>query len=942
MVAEPDVHPTGGIDLKPARSEALVLALFMILPTIVSVIALPMIEAQAEEQERDSRAIIRNWDTQLVFEFGPTKQEVNEMVDGVKKANQILYDSTEGQFRFRHIEMWTHGKNLNDPATQIKVLDTGPTYRANAARGGIAIQGTNVNLGKSDYGMKWNSTFGTMTIAHEWAHFALYLPDEYKDVDMGGYLVSVPWCNNCLMSNASNLVDDTEFCTVDNHNVTNPDAEAQSCWEQIKAHYASTTMPSVHSSIVQNGPFYPANEEVTFTIHFPDLYILESELTMTPPNPKEGDQVTLTAKVHNKDSLLVGDVIDVKFYDGAMTSDKLIGTKSMALSGAEVETASTTWTATGGYRNIIATADPNNVVLEWEDYSNNTVNRTFHVLAKPKISNSLRDVTGPEDKVMTFNLKGYESDIESTDSDLQWTVTSYDPNYVSSITGENSVNDVINVTPVQDISVTKTPVEFTLTDGDDMTATKRINITWTAVPDAPRGGVIQIENDVVYRTQSVKMTFNGSDPESQLTELTPLIELKASVDPTWVQLPATLDGTVWAATFTPAGTAKLGKYDIRAQLTDPEMNIGEFIYLNSTLEVLNGLATITDLDPSANIAYRGKPLNISVEGSDLEDDGEDLKVELHYKPTGSSEWAFAATFNKKTGNYVDGTWVVQFTAPAVTKIGNCDLRVRLNDTIGPGPWAYLNKTIQVKNSPPTVTRFMSDSEDVYRTRMVNMTIEGTDFETTNDKLTLTVEYSVGDTGDWSIIPTTQSKIIFDTQTKVWEMTSTPAKDADVGTYHLRAKLRDPDGDIGTTTELIGDLQVLNNLPKVKFTLKTSATTGEGMIFDAKDCSDVEDSYSVMKYEWDFKDGSAKSTKSRTTHAFSKPGNYEVTLKVTDRDGGSATYKTTITVTQSSVVGPGGALSMAVVGAIVAVVIVVVIIVVLLILKKKGMGPFKTT
>jgi hypothetical protein len=933
------------------RQSALLIAFLFIAPLVVMEAVVPGLhdtDVSADPvapvtESRDSRNnVLRNWSVVLSFEYDTTKNDVYDMMGALAKGSQVLYDSTDGQFRFGHADIWTHGKNFNDVNTQIQVHDTGINYRANAVRGGVDISGTTVNLGRTDFGMLWNNTLGGMTVAHEWAHYALYLPDQYDDVNMGGYIVSVPWQDGCLMGDNSNA-SDSEFCTIDNFNSTNPHAEAKSCWEQVKQHYGACNMPSTQASIIQDGPYYAANKEMTYTIHFPDLYINPSDITMTPssPIPREGDVVTLTARVHNKDQILAGDVVDVVFYDGPVADGKIIATKSISLSGGESDTASTDWIAPGGYHNITVEVDANNKVLEWEDYSNNTAVAPFHILAKPTIASNMplqlkKNLTADEDVPIVLNLHAYESDAESGHDALKWTVTDFDPAYITSITGQNSVEDILTFTPVQD-KFGATQATLTLTDSDKMTSSKVLNLTWTSVNDAPLVGAILIDSDYVYRTESIIISYNGSDAEDQASSLTPDLELKLSSDSSWALLPPTYNGGFWSATYSPAKDAKVGYYDLRAKLTDVDMISGNFFYLNHTLQVLNSPPTVTNIVLAANIAYRGRPLNITVEGSDAETDGDDLKVDLEYMPYQADTWTHAASYNYKTGRYNNGKWTLSLVVPATTKPGNCDVRIRLNDTDGPGAWSYLNKSITVKNAPPIVISFTADENVIYRTRTVNLTVEGQDYETSKDQLVLTLEYSV-EGGTWTPLPSNQAKTTFDDVAKDWKIVYTPTKDSPDGTYQLRAMLRDSENGIGEPILLSGNLEVKNNPPVALFSAKTSVTQGDVVQFEAKTSSDIEDASTYLKFEWDFKDGS-KATKSHASHSFSKPGKYDVTLKVTDRDGGISTTKTSIYVGERSAIGPGGGLGLALLAGIIIAVVVVVLVVLLLVMKKKGKGPF---
>lgn len=78
--------------------------------------------------------------------------------------------------------------------------------------------------------------------------------------------------------------------------------------------------------------------------------------------------------------------------------------------------------------------------------------------------------------------------------------------------------------------------------------------------------------------------------------------------------------------------------------------------------------------------------------------------------------------------------------------------------------------------------------------------------------------------------------------------------------------------------------VPNQGPKATF---TSTASGLKVTLNAKASSDPDGK--VVKYEWRFGDGRSQTTgKATTSHTYSKPGSYTVTLTVTDNEGCSTT------------------------------------------------------
>ncbi len=84
-------------------------------------------------------------------------------------------------------------------------------------------------------------------------------------------------------------------------------------------------------------------------------------------------------------------------------------------------------------------------------------------------------------------------------------------------------------------------------------------------------------------------------------------------------------------------------------------------------------------------------------------------------------------------------------------------------------------------------------------------------------------------------------------------------------------------------------------PVADFTFApASPKAGERVRFDASESFDPDGQ--IIKYEWDFEnDGTIDAQGVHVEHAFSQPGTYTVTLRVTDNDGEKSTARKTVTV-----------------------------------------------
>ena len=102
-----------------------------------------------------------------------------------------------------------------------------------------------------------------------------------------------------------------------------------------------------------------------------------------------------------------------------------------------------------------------------------------------------------------------------------------------------------------------------------------------------------------------------------------------------------------------------------------------------------------------------------------------------------------------------------------------------------------------------------------------------------------------------------------------------------GVYNASLTVTDDGGATDTIT-----FEVNVEIPNVPPTAAISAhCTGLECVFDGSGSSDPDGS--IVSYEWDFGDGNADTGES-VTHVYDEPGDYTVTLTVTDDDGDTGT------------------------------------------------------
>lgn len=104
-----------------------------------------------------------------------------------------------------------------------------------------------------------------------------------------------------------------------------------------------------------------------------------------------------------------------------------------------------------------------------------------------------------------------------------------------------------------------------------------------------------------------------------------------------------------------------------------------------------------------------------------------------------------------------------------------------------------------------------------------------------------------------------------------------------------------DRNNNSTNSYTNFIASFNKLPSISFNLINPVTIGDMATFDAGSSKDADGT--IVKYIWDFQDGSEKIETQHATiqHAFNAGGNFDVTLTAIDNEGGSSTLSNRIFV-----------------------------------------------
>jgi hypothetical protein len=157
----------------------------------------------------------------------------------------------------------------------------------------------------------------------------------------------------------------------------------------------------------------------------PDLVVDPLDLKLSNSTPSEGDNLIITIDVFNEGSLPASDV-NIKCYDGDPYLDGIqidVRKNIPSINVNNYGTVKFQWNATHGNHSIYVVADPDDEIVESDEY-NNKVSMSVYVNARPKLAR-LPDVNLSEDTLepVSINIIPYASDLDDNMTDLKLTVS---------------------------------------------------------------------------------------------------------------------------------------------------------------------------------------------------------------------------------------------------------------------------------------------------------------------------------------------------------------------------------------------------------------------------------------------------------------------------------------------------------------------------------------
>jgi len=230
----------------------------------------------------------------------------------------------------------------------------------------------------------------------------------------------------------------------------------------------------------------------------------------------------------------------------------------------------------------------------------------------------------------------------------------------------------------------------------------------------------------------------------------------------------------------------------------------------------------------SNATLRTDPVNLYAELTNYVDTYDDdsnngtiFDVIFEYKEPENDTWVTGDYLIGKSYNDSTDRWDITFLPPKTAMLGDYDVRVRfLNTTYGQNGSTSL--VITVQNNQPQILLIESNLTSIHRNSTVQIAARSSDAEDQEADLDveLQVEYPRGSsswTSDFSVLNLTlidPSYVPGGGNGTGWIWNLTAHSDTATGTYGLRARVTDLDGDDSGWSSLSGGLGIENNPPTV--------------------------------------------------------------------------------------------------------------------------------
>ncbi len=332
-------------------------------------------------------------------------------------------------------------------------------------------------------------------------------------------------------------------------------------------------------------------------------------------------------------------------------------------------------------------------------------------------------------------------------------------------------------------------------------------------------------------------TGSGLDTENDTDELEFRWDFGDGIQSEWIQNPE-IEHTY----------RQSGNYSAILSVMDWDMDIGTCV-TNVTIE--NPIPDGT-FDISLDTVYEDDEIKFTAEGEDTKSDEDDLEFLMDFGDGNTSGWQYETEFTH-VFNY-SGTYSVM-------------LFIRDN---GNGTYK-MSKSITILNRAPEARFSYSPKRDMDKETNIVFSAAGTS-DTKSDINGLNYTWKIG--REMTLWGKTVGYVFLGS-----------------GLHEVKLTVRDDDGATGTITQ---KLRIENTLPEAVINISSlKVKTGEKITLDGSSSTDTAGDMEGLEYRWKIE--SIAKTGMIIQHIFSSPGDYKITLTVTDEDGGSAETTMKLTV-----------------------------------------------
>jgi parallel beta-helix repeat protein len=301
--------------------------------------------------------------------------------------------------------------------------------------------------------------------------------------------------------------------------------------------------------------------------------------------------------------------------------------------------------------------------------------------------------------------------------------------------------------------------------------------------------------------------------------------------------PPEKSGGDWKQDFVPEASilTPLGVYNFRVRFQDLDLDWSTWENLEN-ITVENAKPEFVDMNIGDSEMFRGESTWIFTNGTDSEELELDLTVEIYYDaPGGGTVWE-----NTYLGSVQwdgAGFWKVQFTLPTNAPLGFYNFSVRFTDSDSDYNETIEYNLVNVVNGLPVPLDISPSSSTVSAgVGSIYINVNATDYEDSEDILSLDVEYRLNGTLIWETayigsqsyfgsVPSGWLRVIFQ-----------PDSGASLGLYDFRVRVIDSDGEVSDNPQWINiynAVEVLSQIYTVDYIVIRDGANGGGSIVDTR-------------------------------------------------------------------------------------------------------------